>query len=61
MLRLSRVEILADEEIQAFHLVNLGVRRTYLCGRDEETGGDDSHRKQWIRDTVGLRLRLFRF
>jgi hypothetical protein len=39
MPRVNRGEIFADDEIQVFHLVNRCVRRTYLCGRDEETGG----------------------
>jgi hypothetical protein len=47
MPRVNRVEIFADDEVQVFHLVNRCVRRTYLCGRDEETGRDYSHRKQW--------------
>ena len=47
MPRVNRVEIFADDEVQVFQLVNRCVRRTYLCGRDEETGRDYSHRKQW--------------
>jgi hypothetical protein len=47
MPRVNRVEIFADDEIQVFHLANRCVRRTYLCGRDEETGRDYSPRKQW--------------
>lgn len=59
MPRVNRVEIFADDEIQAFHLVNRCVRRTYLCGRDEETGRDYSHRKQWIRDRLEVLAGIF--
>ncbi len=45
--RVNRVEIFADDVIQVSHLVDHCVRRTYLCGRDEVTGRDYSHCKQW--------------
>jgi len=49
MPRVNRTEICAAEEIQAFHLINRCVRRTYLCGKDKRSGKDYSHRKEWIR------------
>jgi len=52
MPRLNRTEICAAEEIQAFHLINRCVRRTYLCGRDRRSGKDYSHRKEWIRQRL---------
>jgi len=47
MPRLNRSEICLDEEIQAFHLINCCVRRTYLCGKVRSSGKDYSHRKEW--------------
>jgi REP element-mobilizing transposase RayT len=52
MPRVKRTEICADDEIQAFHLINRCVRRTYLCGRDKRSGKDYSHRKEWIRQRL---------
>ena len=52
MPRVNRSEICASSEIQAFHLINRCVRRTFLCGRDKRSGKDYSHRKQWIRDRL---------
>ena len=52
MPRVNRNEIFADDEIQVFHLVNRCVRRTFLCGKDDLTGRDFSHRKQWVRDRM---------
>jgi REP element-mobilizing transposase RayT len=49
MPRVNRTEMCAAEEIQAFHLINRCVRRTYLCGKDRRSGKDYSHRKEWIR------------
>ena len=46
MPRVNRNEIVADDEIQEFHLVNRCVRRTFLCGNDELTGRDFSEDKK---------------
>ena len=52
MPRLNRTEICAAEEIQAFHLINRCVRRTYLRGRDRRSDKDYSHRTEWIRQRL---------
>ena len=52
MPRVNRTELCAAEEIQAFHLINRCVRRTYLCGKDRRSGKDYSHRKEWIRQRL---------
>jgi hypothetical protein len=52
MLRVNRTEICASDEIQAFHLINRCVRRTFLCGKDRRSGKDYSHRKEWIRERL---------
>ena len=49
MPRVKRREICADDEVQAFHLINRCVRRTYSCGKDRRSKKDCSHRKEWIR------------
>ena len=49
MPRVNRREILADSEIQVFHVVNRCVRRTNLCGRDPLSKKDYSHRREWVR------------
>ena len=52
MPRVNRTEMCASEEVQAFHLINRCVRRTYLCGKDRRSGKDYSHRKEWIRERL---------
>ena len=52
MPRVKRTELCAEDEIQAFHLINRCVRRTFLCGKDRRSGKDYSHRKEWIRERL---------
>jgi REP element-mobilizing transposase RayT len=59
MPRLNRSEICAYDDVQAFHLINRCVRRTYLCGKDRRSGKDFSHRKQWIRDRLEVLAGIF--
>ena len=59
MPRVNRREIFADDEIQAFHVINRCVRRTFLCGKDRKTGRDFSHRKQWLRDRLEVLAGIF--
>ena len=42
-----------------YHLMNRCVRRSYLCGLDEETGKDYSHRKQWLVDRMKQLATIF--
>jgi REP element-mobilizing transposase RayT len=42
-----------------YHLMNRCVRRSYLCGIDEETGKDYSHRKQWLVDRMKHLANIF--
>jgi REP element-mobilizing transposase RayT len=44
---------------QYYHLMNRCVRRSYLCGLDEETGKDYSHRKQWLVDRMKQLAAIF--
>ena len=42
-----------------YHLMNRCVRRSYLCGIDQETGKDYSHRKQWLVDKMKQLANIF--
>lgn len=42
-----------------YHLMNRCVRRSYLCGIDQDTGKDYSHRKQWIIDKIKYLSNIF--
>ncbi len=59
MPRVNRREIFAQDEIQAFHLVNRCVRRTRLFGKEKKSGKDYSHRKQWIRERLEVLAGIF--
>ena len=46
---------IAIESTPYYHCVSRCVRRAYLCGRDESTGKDYEHRREWIEEEI-LRL-----
>jgi hypothetical protein len=44
---------IVDNEVPGFyHCLNRCVRRTFLCGIDELTGKDYSHRKDWMENRI---------
>jgi REP element-mobilizing transposase RayT len=59
MPRVNRREIVADGEIQVFHVINRCVRRTHLCGRDRRSRKDYSHRKDWLRERLEFLAGVF--
>lgn len=42
-----------------YHLINRCVRRAFLCGRDEQSGRNFDHRKQWLVDRMKELCRFF--
>ena len=50
-----RYEQISAGETPYVHVVSRVVRRSFLCGKDEFSGKDYNHRRQWIEDEI-LRL-----
>ena len=51
---------LVDSTVPLFyHLVSRCVRRSWLCGRDRQSGQDFSHRKDWLLDRMTRLARCF--
>ncbi len=51
---------IVDEEIPGFyHCTNRCVRRSFLCGLDELTGKDFSHRKDWLEKRIFELCQIF--
>ena len=54
-----RKELVSVYDTPYYHIVSRCVRRTFLCGYDQETNTDYEHRKQWIVDRLQLLSSLF--
>ncbi len=52
--------VLVDDQIAySYHLISRCVRRSYLCGFDEATGNDYTHRKDWLIKRIHHLAQLF--
>lgn len=49
---IKRSQLIDSENAGYYHLVTRCVRRTFLCGIDEETGRNFEHRRKWIEDRI---------
>jgi len=49
---IKRSELIDNENAGYYHLMNRCVRRTFLCGVDEETGRNYEHRREWIENRI---------
>ena len=47
-----RSELVSPDETPYYHCICRCVRRAYLCGEDQLTGQNYSHRKQWVLDRL---------
>lgn len=59
MPRIKRSIVAPDGESVTLHCYNRCIRRKYLCGKDNESGKDYRHRKQWILNRLELLASVF--
>ena len=56
---IPRATIVSLENTQWYHCVSRCVRRAYLCGRDDASGKDFSHRRGWIAERIKTLSNVF--
>jgi len=49
---IARKHIVDNQTAGFYHCTNRCVRRTFLCGVDEQTGHNYSHRKDWLEERM---------
>jgi putative transposase len=54
-----RSDLIDSENAGFYHLISRCVRRTFLCGFDEESGRDYEHRREWIESRILSLAKLF--
>ena len=55
----ARASLVSVETTPWYHCVSRCVRRSFLCGKDPDSGKDFSHRKQWIADRIKALASVF--
>ena len=55
----SRRHLIDADTTPYYHIICRCVRRAFLCGQDELSGRDFSHRRQWIEDKLMSLSKVF--
>ena len=50
----ARKNLISLQDTPYYHVIGRCVRRAWLCGFDQYSGRDYSHRKQWVLERLKL-------
>ena len=54
-----RKQLVSIQDTPYYHIVSRCVRRSFLCGIDQNTGKDYEYRRQWIEDRIRILSSIF--
>ena len=54
-----RKELVSVSDTPYYHIICRCVRRTFLCGFDQQSQRDYEYRRQWLEDRIRLLSSLF--
>ena len=55
----ARSQQISLEHTRYYHCISRCVRRAFLCGKDQYSGKDFGHRRQWLEERLGLLAEVF--